>query len=247
MSTAKAPLLLLHGWAMESRIFSTWINALAGDFRCQSWDLPGHGGKPCPPQGLDWEDSLLTLQGTVQALSRPIVLGWSLGGLFALALALRFPELLGGLVLIDSSPCFVQREDWPWALTSSTLDAFAHELLADGRAVRRRFLALQTQGDPAARAQLAAAQRWPLPDPRCLLDGLQLLRDKDLRPQLRPLPFPVLILQGEVDRIVPPAAAKQLQSSLAGSRLQLLKAGHAPFLSHPEACSQALRSTFYHD
>ena len=233
------PLILLHGWGMESRIFGPWLPQLASHFTCICLDLPGHGASSCAA-GLFWDRSLDELAQILAAWSRPHLLGWSLGGLLALGLALRQPLNLASLQLVASSPCFVQRPDWPSALPEATLAEFAERLCRDPSATRQRFLALQILGDPAARARLPDTRQWPLPDRRCLQGGLDILATQDLRSILRPLDYPVTILQGGRDRIVPPAAAPAMAAALGARYGLLADAGHAPFLSDPVACSRYL-------
>ena len=180
-----------------------------------------------------------------QEAPKPLLLGWSLGGLLVLGIALQHPELLEGLVLISSSPAFCQRPDWSPAIPAATLEDFAQRLREDPQGTRRRFLALQVLNDPQGRRALEGLSAWPMPDQICLADGLGLLRAVDLRSQLRRLPIPVHIVHGRQDRIVPIGAADYLHTRLSGSWLTRLdQAGHAPFLSHPQACTHALLETW---
>ncbi|MHB1280655.1 MAG: alpha/beta fold hydrolase [Acidithiobacillus sp.] len=240
------PLVLLHGWGMESRVFASWRSLLDAHFTCISYDLPGHGQTPCAPSGLAWSAGLEGLrQMLAQEASKPLLLGWSLGGLLALGIALQHPELLVGLVLISSSPAFCQHPDWSPAIPAATLEEFAQRLRDDPQGTRHRFLALQVLNDPQGRRALEGLSAWPMPDQACLADGLGLLREVDLREQLTALPMPVHLLHGRQDRIVPIGAGEYLHERLTGSRFTLLEqAGHAPFLSQPQACTQALLETW---
>ncbi|MHB8115085.1 MAG: alpha/beta fold hydrolase [Acidithiobacillus ferrivorans] len=240
------PLVLLHGWGMESRVFASWRPFLEAHFTCVSYDLPGHGQTPCAPSGLAWSASLEGLrQMLAQEAPKPLLLGWSLGGLLALGIALQHPELLDGLVLVSSSPAFCQRSDWSPAIPAATLEDFAQRLREDPQGTRRRFLALQVLNDPQGRRALEGLSVWPMPDQRCLADGLGLLREVDLRAQLTALPMLVHLLHGRQDRIVPIGAADYLHTQLSGSRItRLERAGHAPFLTQPQACTQALLETW---
>jgi pimeloyl-ACP methyl ester carboxylesterase len=75
-----------------------------------------------------------------------------------------------------------------------------------------------------------------------LAQGLDYLRDTDLRGQIPRLPGLLVIIQGEQDRIVPPAQARFLHQQAPGSRLYLLKgAGHIPFLTQAAAFNAILR------
>lgn len=241
--TGQGPaLLLLHGWGMESRVFAGWRSFLEKHFTCISYDLPGHGRSPCTADGMQWADVLEQLTDMLdREVEAPILLGWSLGGLLALGLGLTQPASLKGLVLMASSPSFRQRPDWTAGIPAATLEDFGQRLHSDPQGTRKRFLALQVLGDPQGRRALEGMSNWPSPDPVCLADGLTLLHEVDLRDRLDSLSMPVQLIHGAQDRIVPPEASFYLQQHLPGSHLHVLeKAGHAPFLSQPQACRDAL-------
>jgi len=75
------PLVLLHGWGMNLRVFDPLADALATRYRVTAIDLPGHGRSP-------WTASLAApqwLAGIASLLPRAATLvGWSLGGQLAL-------------------------------------------------------------------------------------------------------------------------------------------------------------------
>jgi pimeloyl-[acyl-carrier protein] methyl ester esterase len=75
------PLVLWHGWGLNLRIFDELRAALAADFEVIAVDLPGHGASKWPA-GMDGEAQLSALLETVP--SGAALLGWSLGGQFAL-------------------------------------------------------------------------------------------------------------------------------------------------------------------
>jgi pimeloyl-[acyl-carrier protein] methyl ester esterase len=101
------------------------------------------------------------------------------------------------------------------------LARFAEQCLAQGEA------ALVSQAREAFAAPAAAGT---------LAAGLDYLLRRDLRPLLPYLPAGAVVIQGQEDRIVPPAQGRFLQKQLAGARLNLLpEAGHLPFLTQAAA------------
>jgi pimeloyl-[acyl-carrier protein] methyl ester esterase len=186
-----------------------------------------------------WKSLLPTLEQPVY------VLGWSLGGLFALHGALAFPEYVKGLILLNASPSFVARNDWPQGMPATVFRQFAADLAQDYDGTLRRFFMLEAQGSEHLRADLrrlqAAAFEFGRPDPRVLTQGLHLLESSDLRGQLPQLQVPSLWLAGRRDRLVNPAAM-QAAAEMAGGDFQCDEhGGHAPFLTHPEAATDAIR------
>ena len=94
-------MVLIHGSGMNARSWVRQLNALAGRLRLAALDLPGHGeSDPAPRTSV--EDYAGAVCDFIAALkSGPaLVVGHSLGGAVAIALAARRPELVRGLVLI---------------------------------------------------------------------------------------------------------------------------------------------------
>lgn len=237
------PLVLLHGWGLHGGVWERSARELAGRYRVIRPDLPGFG-RSAPHEGV-W--SAPSLAGRLAAaLPRGAVwIGWSLGGLLALAAAPSASP--ARLVLVGSTPRFVQGEGWPHALAASVLEGFAEELERDYRATLLRFLALQARGSERAREELRGLREILFahgePAPAALRGGLSILRESDLRPALSKIEVPVLVLHGERDMLVPVAAAAAMAEQLPGGRLALIPgAGHAPFLSHPDLFHGAIRS-----
>ncbi|HEX5459767.1 MAG TPA: alpha/beta fold hydrolase [Steroidobacteraceae bacterium] len=66
-----------------------------------------------------------------------------------------------------------------------------------------------------------------------LAHGLELLRDSDLRPLLAHITIPTLVIAGQYDRVIHPAASHALADALINARyVEIRRAAHAPFLSH---------------
>lgn len=231
-------LVLLHGWAMHSGVWNGVRDRLAQQYRLHRVDLPGHGFSP----GATGEPATLQhMAATVaQALpARSMVCGWSLGGQVAIELALRQPERVRQLVLVSTTPSFVQREDWQWGIEATVLQQFAQDLKQDYAATLKRFSALQVSGSSNAGAALAQLRASLLqrsqPDEAGLRAGLQILLETDLRAAINKIVQPVTLLHGENDAIADPGAARWLKRQLKDSKLVMLpRCGHAPFLSHPE-------------
>jgi malonyl-CoA O-methyltransferase len=230
-------IVLLHGWALHGGMWGSWLEPLATRARLHFVDLPGHGRSP-------WPEGAQTLQDLSAAVAPHVpagaaVIGWSLGGIVALELARSRAADLSALVLLATTPCFLNRDDWTAGMNPAVLEGFAAGLAGDYRRTISNFLALQTWGDEhatqALRALRASLDDHGEPDPLALRAGLEILRHADIRDRLDAITTPTLVIAGEHDRITPAAAGRELASRLPSARfLQVPKAGHAPFLSHPE-------------
>ncbi|HET9693976.1 MAG TPA: pimeloyl-ACP methyl ester esterase BioH [Steroidobacteraceae bacterium] len=230
-------LVLLHGWALHGGMWGPWLDRLETRFRLHLVDLPGHGRSPWPAGTRQLADLARAIAPVVPAGS--VVLGWSLGGMVALELA-RLRPTLAALVLIATTPCFLKRDDWAGGMEPAVLQGFAAGLAGNHRRTIANFLALQAWGDERATEALRSLRAnlgtHGEPDPLALAAGLEILREADLREGLPRLGVPALVIAGEHDRITPPGAGRELAARLPSARFrEIAKAGHAPFLSHPDA------------
>jgi pimeloyl-[acyl-carrier protein] methyl ester esterase len=241
------PLVLLHGWAMHSGLFAPLVPRLIDAYRVHRIDLPGHGHSPTvAPYALDTlaaavDEEVSRIAGTSEPVS---VLGWSLGGAVALRWARGSAQRIARLVLVATTPCFVARSDWPYAMAETTLRQFGDELTASYRLTLQRFVTLQVQGSEHARAVLGElrAQLFARGEPSraALADALTLLAQVDLRAEVGSIRQDAVVITGERDMLAPPAAGEWLARRMPNASFHLIDgAAHAPFLSHPEAFMSA--------
>jgi pimeloyl-[acyl-carrier protein] methyl ester esterase len=159
--------------------------------------------------------------------------------MLALQAARLAPQKIARLILVGSTPSFMQRPDWPAAQPPDLLDAFADAITRDAAATLQRFIALLNQGDaqarPISRALTGRMLGGALPDPATLSSGLGWLRDVDLRATIPSIATPTLLIHGERDPLMPLAAAQWMKAQLPNARLDVFAASaHAPFLADPE-------------
>ncbi|WP_455201144.1 pimeloyl-ACP methyl ester esterase BioH [Kaarinaea lacus] len=232
------PIYLLHGWALNSRVWDDVLPELTQYGQVFAVDLPGHGKSDLPADG---QFDLDTMADEIAPIleNDSIVVGWSLGGLIALNLAYRYPELINKLVLVAGSPQFVQSEDWPNAVDKAVIEGFAQSLQRDYRTTILRFLAIQALGSEQAKQSIKALRDKVFingePKLTALEQGLNLLINCNLRPVLSDIHCPSLVIVGEKDTLIPEKSGYDTSALLANSQLAIVNgAGHAPFISHPQ-------------
>lgn len=236
LSTTAAPqphVVLLHGWGSSATVFDALLAALAPHAAVTTLELPAHGARRAelfprdPAVLLDW------LHERIPAGA--VLVGWSLGGLLGMQLALRHPGHLAALVTIAASPCFLARDDWPCGMAHAAWDAFRDALQADPTAQLARFVALQARGDTAARAvarTLQGAAGDPPGTSAELLAALDALGTPDLRMELAQLALPVLHVLGEHDAIVDARIADAYRRLQPRASVWVVPgAAHAPFIA----------------
>lgn len=230
-------LVLLHGWGLHSIVWDPVMPALLERFRVTVVDLPGMGQSPLPNGDYDLDFVVRQVKRVLP--ERCHLMGWSLGGLVALKLALDEPARMDSLVTVATTPRFTAADDWPAAMKPEILAKFAEMMEEDYEGTLVRFLALNCKGSPTMREDIALLKEilyfCGLPAQRALRGGLEILRDSDLRAELAGLGVPALMMFGENDNLVPAPVMPEVENINPDIRLALLKGlAHVPFISSPE-------------
>jgi pimeloyl-ACP methyl ester carboxylesterase len=231
---AGRPLLWLHDtrgnrWTPGHELLSDACQVIAPS-------LPGFDDSTTLGRIDEPEDVVFWLLDLLAALAleRPVVLGCGLGGWLAAELAVRYPERLGGLVLVDAYGIQVEgalAAD-EFALTAPLLRPLvfvdpasepAHEWLPDVETPERLERALHAR---VAAARLA----WQFP------------YAPKLRGRLGRAKLPALVMWGEQDRLVPVAHAHAYAEGLPQARVALIpNAAHYPYIEAPEQFAHEVR------
>ena len=227
-------LTLLHGWGLNGAVWNGVRDSLTRHFTLHIIDLPGHGRSHGAP--------VTTLDALVDAVTHAMptkshLLGWSLGGHAAMALAHRCPARVEKLISVCATPRFVSGDSWPHGKKPEVLADFAERLSTNYLATIRNFLALQALNQPAMRDVIRQLQQavgaHGAPSIGGLAASLDILRVSDLRAEIPQITTPALIIQGDHDAITSIHAAQWLADHLPDSTYCLIEhAAHAPFLSH---------------
>ena len=235
-------LVLLHGWAMTPAVLDEIAARLREAREVLALPLPGYcGASPVAPCTID----ALAQDLAARAPAQCAVAGWSLGGQVALEWARREPRQVEALVLIDSTPSFVQRVGWPHAVEPAVFHGFAEAMASSRESALNRFASLQAQGD-AAMKRTALRLRAALcgendASTTTLSAGLRVLLGTDLRASLAEVAQPALAIHGENDRLVPLAAGEHVARTLRRGRLVTIAgAAHAPFASRADDVARAI-------
>ncbi len=232
-----APLVLLHAFPLDRRMWWATASALAARRRVICPDLRGFGESPlgAPYSIADLADDVARLMDAL-GLSRATVGGLSMGGYVALAFAGRHGARLEGLILADTraaadSPEARRGRDEAIALVEATgVDAYLERLIPR---------LLSPGASDALRAEVQTLGRQ---SPDAVLAGLVAMRDRpDRRGELPLIACPTLVIVGAEDALTPPAEAAAMAAAIPGARLvELPGAGHLSCLEAPGAFAAAL-------
>jgi pimeloyl-[acyl-carrier protein] methyl ester esterase len=241
-------LVLLHGWGLNLGVWRRLARELSSRFRVIAIDLPGHGRSDWDPRAVTPAAQAWRVHETIAPLTeRYALLGWSLGGQFALDLASAMPAGIERLVLVGATPRFLAGPGWRSGMPPARLEEFAAALRRSPERTLQGFLAQCARGSaPRTAHRVSSALRAALAEhgnalPQALAVGLERLKEVDLRAALPMVRVPTLVIAGSRDQVTRAAASRALAARLSHARyLELAGAGHAPFLSHPARFARAV-------
>ncbi|MEX2527687.1 MAG: alpha/beta fold hydrolase [Gemmatimonadota bacterium] len=247
------PLVLIHGYGAGSFTWDAWLPEMTQRHRIYRVDLPGFGQSPAPPSGkftpnhhaailLEW------LHREVEG--RPVLLGHSLGGGVATAMALTLQReepgrvsaliLMAGAVLPQYLPRYISLARIPFlgelglALAPSRLliRRVLREIVHDPACITDGVVERYTEGLRSFRVR------------RTLLEAARSLdveAGRALAAQLGQLTLPVLLLWGASDHVVPVSQGRALEGLIPRANLVVLKeCGHLPQEEQPRAALDAI-------
>ena len=228
-------LVLLHGWAMHSGIWGATATALATDFRVNLVDLPGHGINRNLPLSSDLN---VVAEQILSAVPPAIWVGWSLGGLVALAAALMQPDKVNKMALVAATPAFSKQPDWDCGVDDVNQQDFCDGIESDYEETITQFCT-RTFGSNWLNEALSRLGGLPInenmPSRQALRAGLHLLYSNNLLPGLSRCKIPTLFLGGSRDRTINPVSFERAAKLMPTARSLVIRgAGHTPFISHEE-------------
>lgn len=236
-----APVMLIHGVGADASSWDAIAAALATDFRILRLDLRGHGRSGHIEGTCALDDFVRDVIAVLDAaaVTRAHIVGFSLGGMIAQALALQRPERVDRLVL---------------------LSAVAGRTAEERERVRVRLATLREKGVSAIMG--ASQDRWFTPEfvarnPNLVARRMQQLQENhapsyaaaytvfstsDLGDTLHAIRAPTLIATGEHDQGSNTRMARFMHAQIAGSRLQILPGlRHSILVEAPELVTRLVR------
>ncbi|NMM42680.1 pimeloyl-ACP methyl ester esterase BioH [Pseudoalteromonas arctica] len=239
-------LVLLHGWGMNQGVWQLILPDLQfmHNDTVRSVDLPGYGNNQTSPKPYTLHAAALQLSNQLQP--NTTLMGWSLGGLFAVYIAKHWPEKVAKVILVAATPLFAEGDDWP-GIKANVLAAFKEQLVTHREKTIDRFLAIQAMGSENARDDIKQLKqllnKFPAPQECALTAGLDILQQDDLRDAFACCSVPIRAVFGRLDALVPYRAVTKMKALKRDFEYEVIdKASHAPFISHKKEFLSAVKS-----
>ena len=237
------PLVLLHAFPLNGRMFEPQIEAFSEERRVVAPDLPGFGRSPRTPAQPDVRYYAEGVSGLLDrlGLERVVVLGVSMGGYVAFGCMRLFPERVSGLVLANTRPDPDSEEirENRKNMVRRVADEGVEVLL---ELQMQRLLARDTREKNGAVVEKVRAMILES-SPNGVVAALGAMRERpDSTPLLGDIEVPTLVIGGEEDGISSPEVMGAMAEKIPGSRhVTLPHAGHLSNLEAPEGFNAAMK------
>ncbi|WP_395726740.1 alpha/beta fold hydrolase [Nakamurella sp.] len=236
------PLVLVHAFPLDSRMFDGIRPAVAGRTRLLTPDLRGFGGGPplrsigaAAPDLTVFADDVLAELDTA-GIERAVVGGVSMGGYIALNLLRRHPDRVAGLVLADTRSG--ADDDAALERRRAAADHADRGEIAAGPDAIAPLVADTASG--LLRADLAAIA-GAVPAATIAWSQRAMAARPDSTAVVAAVTVPVLVVVGEKDTVTPPAVARQLAATAPEAELvELPGVGHLSPAEDPVGFADAL-------
>ncbi|MCT7373841.1 3-oxoadipate enol-lactonase [Chelativorans salis] len=233
-------LVFANSLGTDFRIWDAVAERLEGEYRLVFYDKRGHGLSEAtkPPYALS--DHVNDLAGLLDHLrvENAVIVGLSVGGMIAQALAALRPDLVRALILSDTAHKIGTDDLWNGRIKAVTEKGVAS--IADGIMERWFTPGYRKPENPDFVGYLAMLTRT-MPDGYA--GTCAALRDAELTESTRALKVPTLCLVGDQDGATPPELVRELAALIAGARFEIIKgAGHLPCIEQPEKTVELIRS-----
>ena len=235
--------LFSHGTLMDRTMFDPQLDALRDGYRCIAYDSRARTDWYAEPYDLDDLADDCAAVMDFYGLDSATLVGMSMGGFMGLRFALRYPDRLDALVLVDSmAGPHPEAEQQQYGDMIDGLRDVGHvtEALAEAS---KHFLFGQTTIEETDLAD-RWARRWLTYPAAAVVNEVESWRTRPgVEDRLDEIDVPVLVVHGEEDASLEPERTDSVVENVADARRELVpEAGHSSNLERPEPVNDALRS-----
>jgi pimeloyl-ACP methyl ester carboxylesterase len=246
------PLLLIHGYGAGSWVWEKQMDILSRNYKVYALDIIGYGFSDRPRIEYTPETYIHFLRDFMDGLGieRAALIGNSMGGGIAWAMAALFPKRVKRLILIDCVPPDVlnQVRNESFRILSVVKDIPFLPYLAIASRSKRSVKAVLQEClfDRRLITPTLLNRQWELirfkGSTWVLYSTLKHAKDTSkMGDYLSLINHPTLLIWGERDLVFPPSVGESLHQAIKGSKLHIIKrSGHIPMWETPEEVNQAI-------
>lgn len=231
------PMVLLHGFPLDHHLWDEVVPLLEDQFDLILPDLRGFGGSSTVDSFYSMEDYALDIAALLDHLNidKAAIVGHSMGGYIALAFARLYPDRISGLGLVSSQVLADPPERKEGRYKS------AAEVADKGIGSVVETMAPKFTSD--TRLQDYARQSMEQQPPAAYIGALKAMAERvDSTPLLASIDYPVVVVHGDADNLVPVDRAREVKAAVPDAHLvEVSGAGHMPMMEDAEKTAQALK------
>lgn len=228
-------IVAVGGWTGSWELWLDCFAQLSDQWRAIAYDHRGAGATIASAESITLERMVEDLFLVMDAfgVERAVVAAESAGARTALAAALKHPERISALVLVDG---LVQND------TPEEQDAFMTNLQADYEGTLEWFVKASLPDPKDAHLRHWGMQILMRATPECALQLLRAAKTPDLRGKVKRVIQPTLLIHCTGDVIAPVESARRLAAELPRAQLHLFESGeHVPTITRPGEVAQVMR------
>ncbi len=246
------PLVLIHGYGAGIWVWEKQIEVLSQWYRVYALDLIGHGFSDRPKIPYTPETYIHCLRDFMDGveIEKATLIGNSMGGGIAWAMAILSPERVDRLILIDCVPPDVLRqvrnESFRMLMAIKDIPILPYLVMAARNKNSIRQILLECISDTRLITPEVVNRQYQLSKIKgttwilysTLKHAKEVLKLKD---QFSLIRKPTLFIWGERDLVFPPHVGEKLHQAITGSKFQRIeKSGHIPMWETPGDVNQAI-------
>lgn len=224
----KRDIIFISGWGTNEEIWKSLKNSLDN----LNSDFKYHY--------LSWskyiKDNSDFLEGNYD---NPIIIGWSLGTIVGLKLALQYPSRISKLILLSPTARMLKDIDYDGAHLK-ILESMIGKIKTNPNQILKECARNYSSDNNEEFQEIFLRQAFQYSVIE-LCDGLDFLRDADIKSDIKKLNLPTLIIHGRKDKIIPLSQGEYINSNIQNSKLKILDAGHDLLISRASEISKEVR------
>jgi 3-oxoadipate enol-lactonase len=230
------PLVLLHGYPLDHHLWDEAVPLLKGAFDLIIPDLRGFGESTTIDTPYTMDDLASDIAGLLDQLGiqKAAIAGHSMGGYVALAFARLYPERMNALALVSSQVL----ADLPEGKERRYKTAAEVSEKGIGGVVE----VMTSKFTSNANWQAFARKTMERQQPAAYIGALKAMAERaDSTPLLATIKYPVVVIHGDADLLIPVERAREVKAALPQTRLvEISGAGHMPMCEAPDETAKAL-------